>query len=67
MNDPDEAEVIAERADRERATLVENEYGDFEDFADVIRVQLKRYSEPQTTLGENSEQDWTDTDFSDTE
>lgn len=62
-----EAEVVAERADRERATLVENGYGDFEDFADVIRTHFKRYLEPQPLPGENSDDEWTDTDFSDSE
>jgi len=65
--DPNEAEVIAHRADRERATLVKNGYGDFEDFADVIRVHFKRYLEPESQLAESSEDEWTDTDFSDAE
>jgi hypothetical protein len=62
-----EAEVIAERADRERATLVENGYGGFEDFADVIRMHFKRYLEPQALAAKDSDDEWTDTDFSDDE
>jgi hypothetical protein len=33
--------VVAERADRERAALVTSGYGDYEDFADVIRDHFK--------------------------
>jgi hypothetical protein len=62
-----EADVIAERADRERARLIENGYGDFGDFADVIRIHFKRYLEPQALPGKNSDDEWTDTDFSDSE
>lgn len=62
-----EWDVMTERVDRERATLVGNGYGDFEDFADVIRMHFRRYLEPYALPGEDSDDEWTDTDFSENE
>lgn len=63
----EESTIAASRADRERATLVANGYGDYEDFADVIRDHFKEYLVPQVTTTEGSDDEWIDTDFSDDE
>ncbi|KAK5048517.1 hypothetical protein LTR84_005607 [Exophiala bonariae] len=60
-----DSKIAASRANRERAALVASGYGDYEDFADVIRDHFKEYLDPQVPPNEGSDDEWTDTDFSD--